>query len=146
VIIRAAGIDDLDHIVRIERACFRVERYPRTVLKAMLTEEGFFTFLAEDPEVLGSATLLYRAGNLTAQLISIAVLPPHRNRGVAKTLLQKVEERARELGAERMVLQVSITNVPAINLYLHSGYFIKGVIKDYYGPKQDAYCMDKRLV
>jgi ribosomal protein S18 acetylase RimI-like enzyme len=44
-----------------------------------------------------------------------------------------------------MVLQVAVTNVAALNLYLHQGYVLQGVIGSYYGPGKDAYFMDKVL-
>ena len=140
--IRSAGIEELPEVQQIEEACFNEERYPPDVLSAMLAEEGFETFLAEDGELLGSATVNYRRDMVAAQLVSIAVLPAHRGKGVAKALLAEAEERVRRRGARRMVLQVNVLNVAAINLYLHEGYVLQGMIGDYYGDGKDAYFMD----
>ena len=144
--IRSAGIEELEDVRRIENACFREERYSTEVLAAMLEEEGFETFLAEDDgELMGSATVNYRNDLVAAQLVSIAVLPRHRGKGVARELLAEAEARVRRRGAGRMVLQAAVTNVAALNLYLHQGYELQGVIGDYYGPGRDAYYMDKAL-
>jgi ribosomal-protein-alanine N-acetyltransferase len=144
--IRLAGIEELRQVQQVEDACFQEERYEPEVLQAMLAEEDFYTFVADDEEeVLGSATLLHRSGNPLAQLVSIGVVPAHRGRGVAKALLRQAEGHARREGAKRMTLQVNVLNVAAINLYLHLGYAIQGVIGDYYGPGKDAYFMDKPL-
>ncbi len=143
--IRDAGIEELPELQRIENECFQEERYSREVIAAMLEEEGFETFLAEDDEIMGSATVNYRDELVAAQLVSIAVLPRFRGKGVARALLAEAEARARRRGADRMVLQVSVTNVAALNLYLHQGYVLQGMIGDYYGPGRDAYFMDKVL-
>lgn len=144
--IRDAGIEELPEVQHIENSCFGEERYSEEVLAAMLEEKGFETFLAEeDDELMGSATVNYRDDLVAAQLVSIAVLPRFRGKGVAKALLAEAEDRVRGRGADRMVLQVSVTNVAALNLYLHQGYVLEGMIGDYYGPGRDAYFMDKVL-
>jgi ribosomal-protein-alanine N-acetyltransferase len=143
--IRAAGIEELPEIQEIEEACFQEDRYPPEVLAEMLAEEGFETIIAESEELLGSATVNYRKGMVAAQLVSIAVLPGHRGKGIAKALLVEAERRVRRRGAKKMVLQVNVLNVAAINLYLHHGYVLQGMIGSYYGPGKDAYFMDKEL-
>jgi ribosomal protein S18 acetylase RimI-like enzyme len=44
-----------------------------------------------------------------------------------------------------MALQVSVLNVPAMNMYLRRGYFTKCILRDYYGPGKDAFLMDRAL-
>ncbi len=144
--IRSAGIEELPEVQNIENSCFQEERYSTEVLAAMLEEEGFETFLAEeDGEIMGSATVNYRDDLIAAQLVSIAVLPQHRGRGVAKALLSEAEARVVRRGADIMVLQAGVTNIAALTLYLCYGYVLRGVIGDYYGPGRDAYFMDKML-
>ncbi len=143
--IRSAGIEELPEVQEIEVACFHEDRYPPEVLAEMLAEEGFETVLAEDEELLGSATVNFRKGMVAAQLVSIAVLPRHRGKGVARALLAEMERRVKRRGAKKIVLQVNVLNVAAINLYLHQGYVLQGMIGSYYGPGRDAYFMDKIL-
>jgi ribosomal-protein-alanine N-acetyltransferase len=145
VLIRTAGIEDLPRLRDIENECFQEDRYSTEVLAAMLAEEGFITLIAEDDGPLGAATVNYRRDLVAAQLVSLAVLSNHRGRGIATALLAEAEEWARKRDADRMVLQVGVVNVAAINLYLHQGYLIEGVIGDYYAPGGDAYFMTKRL-
>jgi ribosomal-protein-alanine N-acetyltransferase len=142
--IRRAGPDDLEAIGAIERGCFDEERYPRRALRAMLSWEGFTTFLAEGDGPLGSATLYHRRGE-DAQVVSLGVLPEHRDRGIATALMDAVEDAARASGARRVVLQVGVQNVAAMNLYLRRGYALRGILRDYYGRRKDAYLMEKML-
>lgn len=141
--IRPAGIGDLDEVSRIEVACFDRERYPREMLEELLVQEGFRTFLAEEDGVVGAVTV--HCTGEEAQLVSIAVLPEFRGRGIASALLKEAETAARRMGARAMVLQVRVLNVAAMNLYLHRGYALGGVIRNYYGCRKDAYFMRKRL-
>lgn len=141
---RVAGPADLEAVSTVERRCFFEERYPRQVLRSMLTEEGFLTFLAEDDGPVGSATLHHRPGE-AAQVVSLGVLPEHRNRGIATALMDAVEAAARRSGARRLVLQVGVLNVAAMNLYLRRGFVLRGILRAYYGRGKDAYLMEKAL-
>jgi len=143
--IRTAGIEDLPILQQIENICFGDERYSAEDLAAILEENGFETMLAEVDGPVGSAIVNYRQDLIAAQLVSLAVLPQYRGQGIAHALLIEAEKRVRAKGARRMVLQVEAINVPAMNLYLHHGFTIEGVIGDYYGPGRDAFFMIKAL-
>jgi ribosomal protein S18 acetylase RimI-like enzyme len=53
---------------------------------------------------------------------SLAVDPAYRGRGIASKLLTEVEEMARRTGIEWSELEVSLSNVEAIDLYERRGY------------------------
>ncbi len=143
--IRTAGIEDLPVVQEVENACFHEERYSTEDLSAILGEEGFDTLLAEDGRTMGAAIVNYRPELVAAQLVSLAVLPPYRGKGVARALLREAESLVRSRGARLMVLQVGTVNVPAMNLYVHHGFRIEGMIGDYYGPGRDAFFMSREL-
>jgi len=52
----------------------------------------------------------------------VAVLPSHRGRGIAETMLAEAERLARERGAVKMTLEVLSGNVSALKLYRRVGY------------------------
>jgi len=142
---RTAGIEDLPILQQIENICFQEERYSAEDLAAILEEDGFETILADADGPIGSAIVNYRQELIAAQLVSLAVLPQYRGQGIAHALLVEAEGRVRARGARKMVLQVEVINVPAMNLYLHHGFNIEGVIGDYYGSGRDAFFMIKVL-
>lgn len=142
---RTAGIEDLPILQQIEITCFQEERYSAEDLAAILEEDGFETILADADGPIGSAIVNYRQELIAAQLVSLAVLPQYRGQGIAHALLVEAEGRVRARGARKMVLQVEVINVPAMNLYLHHGFNIEGVIGDYYGSGRDAFFMIKVL-
>lgn len=52
----------------------------------------------------------------------VAVLASHRGRGVARQMLLKAEDVARERGAVKMTLEVLSGNASALALYRRLGY------------------------
>jgi GNAT superfamily N-acetyltransferase len=52
----------------------------------------------------------------------LAVEPEHRGLGVGRSLLERVEELARELGCCKLTLEVQEKNSPAIALYTQVGF------------------------
>lgn len=144
--LRLASSSDLEKIERIERCSFERERYQREVLRLLLTGEDFMTIVAEeDNEMTGYATVFCRRGCYSARIVSIAVLPEFRRCGVADELLRRIEEGARSVAAERLVLEVAQSNAPAIKLYARNGFEVVCELPDYYGPEKGAFYMEKRL-
>jgi ribosomal-protein-alanine N-acetyltransferase len=130
--IRKAGPADLVGIDQVEVASFESNRFERGVLILLLTEDKFHNWVAEeDDEILGYASIM-RQDDDNARLLSIAVIPESRNQGVAKSLIGAVRRHVKEGGGDRVSLEVRISNVPAINLYLSEGFEVKGMLKDYY--------------
>lgn len=84
-------------------------------------------FVAEDDgKLIGFAitTELPASLRLTHfwQIRDLFVLPTHRRRGVARTLLDSVREAAIASGALRLVVQTEEDNDLALHLYTSSGY------------------------
>lgn len=57
-----------------------------------------------------------------AAVLGMATRPAMRRRKVGTLLLRALAERASQLGAQRMYLQVEADNVPALALYAHAGF------------------------
>ncbi len=75
------------------------------------------------------------------EILNIAVDPQIRRQGLGYHLLHKTVQTARELGVERMVLEVRITNTPARNLYEKLGFISVGVRKKYYADTGEDACV-----
>jgi GNAT superfamily N-acetyltransferase len=58
----------------------------------------------------------------TAELKRMFTHLAHRRRGVARRVLAHLEERARQLGYRRMVLETGVPQTEARSLYLAAGY------------------------
>lgn len=74
------------------------------------------------------------------EILLVFVDEPYRNRGIACSLLQDLEKNK----AESILLEVSVKNDAALNLYKKLGYIFVGTRKKYYNGV-DAYVMKKVL-
>jgi ribosomal protein S18 acetylase RimI-like enzyme len=72
-------------------------------------------------------------GDDDAHIGEVGVVPDARRRGVARALMLRVEERARELGKTRLSLLVTTENAPAIALYRDLGYTVRRRTRWYAG-------------
>jgi ribosomal-protein-alanine N-acetyltransferase len=78
-------------------------------------------------------------------VVSIAVMPEHRRKGVAKALITKALEGMEYYKAKQCFLEVRVTNDTAISLYKKLGFEITRTISGYYSDGEDAYVMTKKL-
>ena len=77
-----------------------------------------------------------------AHITTIAVSEELQRRGIGELLLLTVFDRARELYANVVTLEVRVSNTGAQNLYLKYGFKQVGVRKAYYTDnREDAYIM-----
>ena len=60
-------------------------------------------------------------------------------------MLSSMHEKAKELGAERIMLEVRASNASAITLYEKFGYVKISVRKRYYADGEDADIMEKKF-
>ena len=143
---REGGIDDMRQLMRIERICFGAKGFSRQLVESLLLEEDVTTCVAvESNEIVAYGMILNEDAGWSARVISLAVLPEHRLRGIARELMNWMQSRAAGWGAKKLALEVGVANVPALNLYLHFGFVIEGTVPDYYGKGQDAFYLEKRL-
>jgi ribosomal-protein-alanine N-acetyltransferase len=83
-----------------------------------------------------------------ASLLNIAVLPGYRGRQLGAALLRTVLDAARDMAAERCLLEVRCSNDRAIALYRRLGFVEDGVRKNYYpteSGREDALLMSLKL-
>lgn len=66
------------------------------------------------------------------ELLYLLIAPEARRQGLAAELLDKSLVHSQELNAERMLLEVRASNLPAIALYSGRGFVREGRRKNYY--------------
>lgn len=143
--IRKARGKDLMPLERIERSSFHEERFQRWLLQSMIGEKGFLTLVALEEEGVVGYGSVHLSGTGPGRIISIAVLPERRGNGIGKALLSALEEECLAKSVASLCLEVSMSNLVALHLYLSKGYEVKGTICDYYGEGKDAFYMLKEL-
>jgi [ribosomal protein S18]-alanine N-acetyltransferase len=104
------------------------------------SEEEFARLIA-DRAVLGDRAAVGRTltgfiiSRLTvdeAEILSVAIAPSHRGRGLARPLLQQHMRRLAGVGARTVFLEVGEGNVPAERLYRRAGFYEVGRRAGYY--------------
>ena len=74
-------------------------------------------------------------------VVSIAVLPEHRNKGIGRALVEESLIGVKLKKADELYLEVRCSNNEAIRLYEKLGFVIKQRLKAYYRDGEDAYLM-----
>jgi len=142
ITLRRVQQKDLRRIHEIEKLSFKYP-YSLNYIKLLLILSPELFYVAEvDNEIVGYVVGLIEYGNI-GHIISIAVHPKWRRKGIASKLLMKIEEEFKRRNIKIFVLEVEVNNKPAISLYEKHGYRIIDVIKRYYPGGEDAYLMIK---
>jgi ribosomal-protein-alanine acetyltransferase len=112
-------------------------RMARAVLRGQTT---MFT-LHKDGKAVSTASIRGRTASAGA-ITSVVTLPEYRGKGFSKLLMEYVLDKAKERGAETVLLEVRASNAAAIGLYEKYGFSQIGMRKGYYSfPKEDAVLM-----
>jgi len=142
--IRTATFSDLNVIETIERSSFKAP-YPKSILKVLmiLADDGFIV-AEKQGKVVGYAISIVEAGK-RGHLISIAVDPRYRRKGIGKTLLKHSLSYLKSRGARTVFLEVRASNVAAQALYRSFGFKKVGIKRNYYPDGEDALVMELRF-
>ena len=112
-------------------------------LAGFLAGPGAYALVAVDGDTHGM--VLCRAVAGEAEVLTLAVPPWARRRGVGLALMTAAIGVARAAGAEAMFLEVEVGNAPAVGLYERLGFMRAGLRKAYYDrgaePRADALVM-----
>lgn len=124
--------------------CFSVPRpWTAEAFAALLTSPLVFFCGTEQGFILGRVV----AGE--AELLTLAVHPDARRRGMGRQLLAEFHARAQARAATEAFLEVAADNLPAIGLYTAGGYVRAGLRRGYYSraPRKpvDALILRKDL-
>lgn len=141
VVIRPMTVDDLDDALIIERASFS-QPWTREMFEAELCENPCARFFVAET---ASGLAGYIGGWVVIddmQVVSLAVKPDARRRGIAGRLLERLFESAGD-ELRRASLEVRRSNRAAIAMYERFGFRRAGVRAGYYDdPKEDALLME----
>jgi ribosomal-protein-alanine N-acetyltransferase len=149
--IRRINNMDLKRIIELERKCFDdLVAYTPNQLKYLITKANSNCLAELEHEILrGFIIVLYKNGTKVAGIETINVDPKHHGKGIGAKLLKAAEEDMNSKKINKIRLEVSTGNIPAINLYKKLGYTQDFFFKNYYKHKHfgtyDAYKMIKEL-
>lgn len=136
--------EDCFAVSEIEKLCFS-DPWTEEMVIGSFSDDYFLGYVAETKgKIIGYIGLSVVFD--TADVLLVAVIEKYRRRGVAKTLLSRSLDEAKENGAERAMLEVDVKNSAAIGCYLGFGFEKIAERKNYYGAGKDAFIMEKMLL
>ena len=141
---------DFSRICEIDRLCYsEAIAYTREEMALGLVQPGAFVLVAETGEQVIAFVLAYQKkrslGNSAGHIVTIDVVEEFRAQGIGNRLMESAEQRLRQNGARRIILEVETENEPALRFYKARGYAIKRLLSNYYADGSDAYLMEKAL-
>ena len=146
--------NDLRSVVHINSVCLPenytdyffidlYQRFPETFIVAEENGEvaGYIMCRVE----LGLSNFGFSGVIKKGHIVSVAVLPQYRRKGIGQALITEAMEGMRLHNAKQCFLEVRITNTPAIDLYKKLGFEVTRTIHGYYADGEDAYVMSRKL-
>lgn len=154
MLIREMTLQDVAQVAAIEKECFTMP-WSEQSLKDSVTRADTLFFVCEEDvcddmlpeegkalqtEIVGYIGMYvsFEEGDIT----NVAVSPAHRKKGYGEALVSKAKELAKEKQLEMILLEVRVSNEPAISLYKKLGFEELGLRKNFYEhPAEDAIIM-----
>ena len=140
MLIREMTLQDVPAVAEIEKACFSLPWSEQSLVDSVEREDTMFLVCEDAQEIVGyiGMYLSFDEGDIT----NVAVSPAHRKKGYGEAIVSKAVELAKEKQLEMILLEVRVSNVPAISLYKKMGFEEIGMRKNFYEhPVEDAIIM-----
>jgi ribosomal-protein-alanine N-acetyltransferase len=134
---------DIDEVLRIEYAVYPFPWVRENFLDSLLS--GYEAWIVRDGsrQLLGYFLMMVAVDE--AHLLNITVALDAQGKGTGRLMLDKAVAVARERKMQSILLEVRPSNLRALSLYEHYGFFQIGVRKNYYpaahGKREDAIVM-----
>lgn len=142
--LRRWKFEDILGISELEKECFPQEPWSYRMLADSFENENFTGVLCEDGgEIAGYGGI--SMGYDTADIDNIAVSERYRRSGLGGKMLEELVSVARSKGAQKVFLEVRVSNRAAMSLYLKHGF--KGVYARtrYYTDGEDCLVMARDI-
>ena len=142
--IRRMLAEDISAIAELEKVCFS-DPWSESSIASELDNHLACWLVAIDDGMLvgyvGSQTVLD-----SSDMMNIAVNPGYRRKGIAEALVMALVQEMKARGSICLLLEVRVSNQPAINLYEKLGFLQVGRRKNYYrNPREDALILRKEI-
>ena len=132
---------DIPAVKTIEETCFSAPWSEASLIAALGRKDNIGLVLEEDGACIAYAlsSVLFEDG----EVLRIAVGKERRGEGLGGLLFDKLLAAMKERGAERVFLEVRVSNVSAIRLYTARGFERTRERKNYYADGETAWEMKK---
>lgn len=143
LVLQPAREADLSRVAELHAECFPDDAWNSSSLATVLAMPGADGRICYAEDGAPCGMLLDQCLGLEDEILTLGVGLAWRRRGVARELLQDLIARARNGGAQRLLLEVAADNTAALALYTSFGFTRQGIRRHYYrraqGPAVDAW-------
>lgn len=139
---------DLSHLKEIIQLESLANHFPwsEAIIKQGLLADYHFMGIILHNELIAYAVLEW--ASVEVQLLNLGVAPRYQTQGIGRFLLQHLIQIAFEKPADKILLEVRVSNQTAINLYHSMGFKKTSTRQKYYqtdSVKEDAYLFERQL-
>ncbi len=142
--VRIGVLEDLTELMALETSFPEGQRWGKSSWRDELMGSNRHVLVCSGPSGLAAAATFSFSGEVV-DLHRIVTSTPARRRRLARRLVDAGMVWAREMGANRMLLEVEATNVPALSLYEGAGFHRISERHDYYGPGVHAAVLEREI-
>ena len=128
----------LDHLADLHAACFD-DAWSAEWIATLMAQPGVIALSADE-----DGFIITRIVSDEAEVLTLAVAPATRRRGIGSALVTAAIRHAAEMGARRMFLEVGSKNFAAKSLYIRLGFKEVGRRSGYYAATRG--CLEDALV
>jgi ribosomal-protein-alanine N-acetyltransferase len=146
--------DDLQQVMQINRLCLPENYMDFFFMDLYQRFPGTFIVAEESGKIVGYIMCRIEVGLASfglgglirkGHVVSIAVLPQGRRKGVAQELMTKAMKGMCHYKAKLAYLEVRVTNDPGVALYRKLGFEVSRTLHGYYSDGEDAFVMTRKL-
>jgi ribosomal-protein-alanine N-acetyltransferase len=142
VVIQTPTLRDSEELYRIEKECFAEEAFTRQQILNLISSYNSISLVAKaNRALLGFVVgaIYYERKELVGHILTVDISENFRRKGVASTLLTRMEAMLREQGVAACRLEVKEDNAAGIGLYEKLGYKMLAKLQSYYGKTNGLY-------
>ena len=148
--LRSYRSTDLRGIFALDEICFEPPyRFSLAMMRRSAEARHALTVVAERGSEIAGFCIAHvertSGGICFGYIITLDVALGERRRGLARSMMQRIETQARDAGCIAMLLHVAVANAGAIRFYERSGYVRSQPVRSFYGAGLDAFVYRKPL-
>lgn len=140
---------DVPVVASLEKEIFKDDPWSIGQFKEEISNNGitrhYLVACDSDHHIIGWAGAMCASDGADTDILTIAVDPDYRLRGIARHMLTSLIDWAYSKNSPTILLEVETKNVAAQALYIAEGFVVISERKDYYGAGIDALVMSKEL-
>lgn len=134
--------EHVPQVAQLEKLCFADPWSEMSIASELRNIWSYWVVALDGDEVVGY--IGSQSSCDETDIMNIAVHPDCRRRGIAESLIDNLIKELKNRGSHALMLEVRVSNDPAIALYEKLGFHQVGRRKNYYrNPKEDALILRK---